>query len=120
MRKLRFGRDISVRSVIYPMGRPFCFRGSANINVLPTLIIHQSTSLAELYKALEVHGCKPWLTNLLIVSHILGMLTVNIIYCIILLNYVNESQVNVRVVYTHVCSITTKFTRTVKGAEVPN
>ena len=35
----RFGRDISVRSVIYPTGRPSCFRGKPNINVLPTLII---------------------------------------------------------------------------------
>ena len=35
----RFGRDISVRSVTYPMGRPSCFRGKPNINVLPTLII---------------------------------------------------------------------------------
>ena len=34
----RFGRDISVRSVIYPTGRPSCFRGKPNINVLPTLI----------------------------------------------------------------------------------
>ena len=34
---LRFGRDINVRSIIHPMGWPFCFRGSANI--LPTLII---------------------------------------------------------------------------------
>ena len=33
----RFGRDISVRSVIYPTGRPSCFRGKPNINVLPTL-----------------------------------------------------------------------------------
>ena len=35
----RFGRYISVRSVIYPTGRPSCFRGKPNINVLPTLII---------------------------------------------------------------------------------
>ena len=37
----RFGRDISVRSVIYPTGRPSCFRGKPNINVLPTLIIRR-------------------------------------------------------------------------------
>ena len=38
----RFGRDISVRSVIYPTGRPSCFRGKPNINVLPTLIIRRT------------------------------------------------------------------------------
>ena len=37
----RFDRDISVRSVIYPTGRPSCFRGKPNINVLPTLIIRR-------------------------------------------------------------------------------
>ena len=38
---LRFGRDVSVRSVVYmyPMRRSFCFGGSTNINVLPTLTI---------------------------------------------------------------------------------
>ena len=49
-------------------------------------------------KTLEAHGCKPWVTNLLIVSHTLSILTANITYCIILLQYVNESQVNVGVV----------------------
>ena len=39
-KSLRFGRDINIRSVIYPMGRPFCFRGKPN-NVLPTLLIDQ-------------------------------------------------------------------------------
>ena len=29
------------------MGRPFCFRGSANINVLPTLIIQWNPSNAD-------------------------------------------------------------------------
>ena len=31
--------EICVRSVIYPMGRPFWFDGNPNINVLPTLIV---------------------------------------------------------------------------------
>ena len=31
---VRFGGDISVRSIIYPMEWPFCFCGSTNINVL--------------------------------------------------------------------------------------
>ena len=35
----RFGQYISVRSVLYLIGWPFCFRGSSNINVLLTLII---------------------------------------------------------------------------------
>ena len=35
----RIGGDISVRSVIYPTGRPFCFGGNPNNNVLPTLLI---------------------------------------------------------------------------------
>ena len=30
---------------------------------------HQSTSLTKLQKDLQAHGCKPWVTNLLIVSH---------------------------------------------------
>ena len=39
---LRFGGDISIRNIIHvlPMGWPFCSRGSPNINILPTLIIH--------------------------------------------------------------------------------
>ena len=40
---LRFGGDISVRSVIYPMGRPFCFRGSVNNNVLLSLLLTVNT-----------------------------------------------------------------------------
>ena len=51
---------------------------------------HQSTSLAESQKALEAHGCKPWLTNLSIVPHTLGILTANITYCIILLKCVRS------------------------------
>ena len=34
-----FGGDISDRSIIYPMGRPFCFRDNPNNNVIPTLLI---------------------------------------------------------------------------------
>ena len=60
--------------------------------------LHQSTSLAESQKALEVHGCKLWVTNLLIVPHTLGILTANVTCCIVLLEYVNEFQVNMRVV----------------------
>ena len=40
---LRFAGDIIDRSVIYPMGWPFCFLGSSNINVLPTLLINIAT-----------------------------------------------------------------------------
>ena len=65
---LRFGRDISVRRIIhvYPMGRPFCFRGSTNINVLLTLIIlvkdekidHESFDFVLLQAKLENYiGC---------------------------------------------------------------
>ena len=53
---------------------------------------------AESQKALEAHGCKPWVTNLSIVPHTLGTLAANIVYCRLLLECVNESQVNVRVV----------------------
>ena len=52
----------------------------------------QLTSLAKSQKALEAHGRKPWLTNLSMIPHTLGMLTANITYCIILLEYVNESH----------------------------
>ena len=43
----RFGRDISVRSVIYPTGRPSCFRGKPNINVLPPLIIRRTGTICH-------------------------------------------------------------------------
>ena len=55
-------------------------------------------SLAELQKAPEVHGCKPWVTNLLILPHELSILSTNIIYYIILFEYVNESQINTCVI----------------------
>ena len=54
-------------------------------------------------RLLEAHGCKHWVTNLSIVLHTLGIPTANITYFIISLEYVNESQVNVRVLYMH-CS----------------
>ena len=38
-RSVSFGQDMSVRSVIYPMGQPFCLSGITNINVILTLII---------------------------------------------------------------------------------
>ena len=38
----------------------------------------QSTSLAKSQKALEARSCKPWVTNLSIVPHTLGILTANI------------------------------------------
>ena len=37
--------------------------------------LHQSNSLAKSQKALEAHGCKPWVTNLLIIPYTLGMYT---------------------------------------------
>ena len=55
-----------------------------------------------MYLSLEAHGCKPWVTNLLIIPHTLGMPTANVTYCIILLEYVNEFQANV-------CLINSKF-----------
>ena len=69
-----------------------------NPNMMWRWHLHKSTSLAESQKALEAHGCKPWVTNLLIISHTLGILTANITYCVILLEYVNKSQVNAQVV----------------------
>ena len=60
--------------------------------------MHQSTSLVELQKALEAHSCKPSVTNSSIIPHILGTLTANITYCILLLEYVNESEVNAGIV----------------------
>ena len=47
--------------------------------------LHQLTSLTESQKALEAHGCKPWVTNISIVPHTLDILTSNtrITYCII-------------------------------------
>ena len=42
----------------------------------------------QVAKTVEAHGCKPWVTNLSIVLHALGMLTTNIIFCIIFLEYI--------------------------------
>ena len=39
--------------------------------------MNQVTSLAESQKAAEAHGCKPWVTNLSIVPHALGIRTTN-------------------------------------------
>ena len=55
------------------------------------------TSLAKVKVGPEAHGCKPWVTNLSMVPHTLGILTASITYCIILLEYVSKSQVNVNV-----------------------
>ena len=46
----------------------------------------------------QLHGCKPWETNLSIVPHTLGVLNACITYCIRLLEYINESRVNASVV----------------------
>ena len=46
-----------------------------------------SHQVAEGYYRIEARGCKPWVTNLSIVPHTLGILTANITYCIILLEY---------------------------------
>ena len=61
------------------------------------LHVYQSTSLTESRKALEAHGYRSWRTNLPIIPHTLSVLTTNITYCITLLEYVNECQVNVHV-----------------------
>ena len=58
----------------------------------------QSTSGAESWKAVEAHGCKPWVTNLSIIPHTLGLQTANTTYCIILLQYINKCQVNMSMV----------------------
>ena len=68
--------------------------GNAFVTCEPTMIrrwiLHQSTSLAKSQKAVEAHGCKPWVANLSIVPHTLGILTANITYCIMLLEYVKS------------------------------
>ena len=56
-------------------------------------------SLTESQKILVAHSCKSWVTNLLIIPHTLGILTANTTYCIALLKYINESQVNACVVW---------------------
>ena len=55
--------------------------------------LHQSILLAEAQKPLEAHGGKFLVTTLSIVPHTLGILPANITYCIVLLEYGNESQV---------------------------
>ena len=39
------------------------------------------------------HGCKFLVTNISLIPHTLGLLTTSITYCVILLEYINESQV---------------------------
>ena len=60
-------------------------------------------SLDELHLAVEAHGCKSWVNNLSNVPHTLGILTANSTDCIMLLNCINGSQVNARIVLL-VCS----------------
>ena len=60
--------------------------------------LHQSNSLTKMQKTAEARGCKPWVTNLLIIPCTLGILTTTITYYMIFLEYVNESQVNARAV----------------------
>ena len=60
------------------------------------------TFLAKSQKAPEAHGCKSWVTNLSIVLHTLGLaalsiLNTDITYCIIVLEYVNESPMNAHI-----------------------
>ena len=62
------------------------------LNATWRLNLHQLTSLAESQKALEAHDSKPWVTNLSIVPHTLGILTANTTYCIIIFEYVKESH----------------------------
>ena len=67
---------------------------TCELNMIPRWNLRQSTSFAESQKTLEAHGCKPRATNLSIVPHTLGKLNTNMTYCITLLEYVNESQMN--------------------------
>ena len=70
------------------------------------LHVHLSTSLAKPFKAIEARGCESWVTNLSIIPHTLGILTANISYCVILLKYVNNSQVNMSIVlYLEKCPL---------------
>ena len=55
--------------------------------------LRHSASLAE-SKTLEAHAYKLRVANLSIVPRTLGILTTTVTYCIILLEYVNVSQVN--------------------------
>ena len=59
----------------------------------------QPTSLAKSQKALEAHGCKPWVANLSIVPDTLGILTANSTCCILLLEYDNKFQANMSALY---------------------
>ena len=55
--------------------------------------VHKSTSLTELQKSVEGHGCKSWVTNLSIVPLTLAIVTASITYRIVLLEYVNKFKV---------------------------
>ena len=60
-------------------------------------MIWKSISLAKVQKTLEAHGYKSCIAKLSIIPHTLAILTANIAHCIILLEYVNESQVNMHI-----------------------
>ena len=60
--------------------------------------LNLSTALTGFQKTLEAQGYNDWLTNLSIVLHKLGILTASVTYCIILIEYINQSQVNACVV----------------------
>ena len=57
-------------------------------------MIRGSTSSADSQKAVEVRDYKPWVANSSIVLRTIGMLTADITYCMLFLEYVSESQVN--------------------------
>ena len=59
---------------------------------------HQSTSFAVSWKAIEALGRKSWITNLSMNPHTSSIPTANITYCTIILEYIDESQVNTRIV----------------------
>ena len=60
--------------------------------------LHQSTSLAEVQKALEVHSHQLSVANLSIAPHTLRIPTANVTCCIKFFGIINESQVNMHVV----------------------
>ena len=69
------------------LGTPVKASITHKLNMIRRQNSHQSTSLAELQKALEAHGYKPWVTNLsIIVPHTLGILATSITYGIPLLD----------------------------------
>ena len=86
-KKLAFGRDIVWVNKGHKLYYVWVHSGlvKAFTTHQPNMILRQNLHRllsSSCRKALEAHGCKPWVANLSIIPRALGILTANIAYCI--------------------------------------